>query len=61
MVYGATQDGWGHSGEFWQHMIHWRREWQTTLVYLLWVPHELYKKATEIYVQKIDQIQGEFF
>ena len=50
MAYGATQDGWGHSGEFWQNMIYWRREWQTTLVYLLWVPHELYKKATEIYV-----------
>ena len=61
MPYGTTQDGWSHSGEFWQNMIHWKREWQTTLVHLPWVHHELYKKATEIYVQKIDQIQGEFF
>ena len=35
----------GHSGEFWQNVIHWRREWQTTPVYLLWEPHELYKKT----------------
>ena len=34
----------GHSGEFWQIVSHWRREWQTTPVYLLWEPHELYKK-----------------
>ena len=35
----------GHSGEFKQNMIHLRKDWQTTPVYLLWEPHELYKKA----------------
>ena len=35
----------GHSGEFWQNVIHWRREWQTTPVFLLWEPHEQYKKV----------------
>ena len=25
----------GHSGEFWQNVVHWRREWQTTPVFLL--------------------------
>ena len=34
----------GHSREFWQNMIHWRREWQTTPVHLPWGPHELYKR-----------------
>ena len=34
-----------HGGEFWKHVIHWRREWQTIPVHLLWEPHELYKKA----------------
>ena len=29
-----------HSGEFWQHVVHWRREWQTTLVFLAQEPHE---------------------
>ena len=35
----------GQSGEFWQNIIHWRRERQTTPVHLQWGPHELYKKA----------------
>ena len=26
-------------------MVHWRREWQTTSVFLPWEPHEQYKKA----------------
>ena len=34
----------GHSKGFWQNMIHWKREWQTAPVYLLWDPHELYKR-----------------
>ena len=33
----------GHSREFWQNMIHWRREWQTTSVNLPWEPHEMYQ------------------
>ena len=35
----------GHGGEFWQNMVHWRREWQTTSVFLPWEPHEQYEKA----------------
>ena len=30
----------GHTGEFWQNVIRWRREWQTSPVYLLWETHE---------------------
>ena len=30
----------GYSGEFWQNMVHWKREWQTILVVLPWEPHE---------------------
>ena len=30
---------------FWQHVVHWRREWQTTPVFLPWEPHEQYEKA----------------
>ena len=26
----------GHGGEVWQNVIHWRREWQTTSVFLPW-------------------------
>ena len=32
-------------GEFWQCVVHWRREWQTTSVFLPWEPHEQYEKA----------------
>ena len=35
----------GHSGEFWQNVVHWGRDWQTTPVFLPWEPHQLYKKA----------------
>ena len=38
----ATQ---GHGGEFRQNVVHWRREWQTTSVFLPWEPHEQYEKA----------------
>ena len=34
----------GHGGEFWQHVVHWRRTWQTTPVFLTREPHEQYKK-----------------
>ena len=34
----------GHSEKFWQN-VHWRREWQTTPVFLSWEPHEQYEKA----------------
>ena len=35
----------GHGGEAWQNVVHWRREWQTTSVFLPWEPHEQYEKA----------------
>ena len=34
-----------HSGVFWQYMVHWKREWQATPVFLLQEPHEPYEKA----------------
>ena len=36
----------GHGGEFWQNVVHWRREWQTTSVFLPWEPHEQYDGET---------------
>ena len=30
----------GHGREFWQNVVHWRREWQTISVFLPWEPHE---------------------
>ena len=30
----------GHGGEVWQNVVRWRREWQTTSVFLPWEPHE---------------------
>ena len=35
----------GHGGEVRQNVVHWRREWQTTSVFLPWEPHEQYEKA----------------
>ena len=35
----------GHGGEVWQNVVQWRREWQTTSVFLLWELHEQYEKA----------------
>ena len=29
----------------WQNVVHWRREWQTTSIFLFWEPHEQYEKA----------------
>ena len=34
-----------HGGGFWQNVVHWRRERQTTSVFLPWEPHEQYEKA----------------
>ena len=30
----------GYGGEFWQNVVHWRREWQTASAFLPWEPHE---------------------
>ena len=35
----------GHAAEFWQNVTHWRREWQTTSVFLPW---ELHEKFTSV-------------
>ena len=35
----------GHGGEVWQNVVYWRRERQTTSVFLSWEPHEQYEKA----------------
>ena len=32
----------GHGGEFWQNVVRWRREWQTTSGFLPWEPHGQY-------------------
>ena len=51
-VYGHPRQR-GHSGEFWQNVIHWRRKWQTTSVYLPWEPHELYKRTKKLLYLKM--------
>ena len=33
-----------HNEEFWPKVAHWRREWQTTPVFLTQEPHEQYEK-----------------
>ena len=35
----------GYGGEVWQNVVHWRREGQTTSVFLPWKSHEQYEKA----------------
>ena len=35
----------GPSGAFWQNVVHWRREWQTTAAFLPREPHEQHEKA----------------
>ena len=37
----------GHGGEVWQNAVNWRREWQTTSVFLPWEPHEQYKRKKD--------------
>ena len=36
-----------HGGEFWQNRVQWRREWQTSSVFLPREPHEQYEKAKD--------------
>ena len=37
----------GHSGEVWQNMVHWRRKWQTTSVFLSWEPQEQHERQKD--------------
>ena len=41
----ARQSKTGHSEEFWQNKVHWRRKQQSTLVFLPREPHGQYEKA----------------
>ena len=40
---GANPRRAGHGGEVWQNVVHCRREWQATSVFLPWEPHEQYE------------------
>ena len=35
----------GHGGEFWENVVHWRREWQMTSTFLPWEPHETHEEG----------------
>ena len=48
MLIWPDQKQMGHGGEFWQNVVHWRREWQTTSVFLPWEPHEHYEKVKDV-------------
>ena len=37
----------GHGGEVWQNVVHWRREWQTTPVFLPREPHNSMKRQKD--------------
>ena len=45
MLCRATQDGQVMVESSDKNVVHWRREWQTTSVFLPWEPHEQYGKA----------------
>ena len=38
----------GHGGEFWQNVVHWRREWQTTSVFCLENPVSHMKRQKDM-------------
>ena len=38
----------GHDTEVWQNVVHWRREWQTTSVFLPWEPREQYETFSSL-------------
>ena len=38
----------GHGGKFWQNAVHWKREWQTTPVFLLQDPMNSMKGQTDM-------------
>ena len=45
MLCRATQDGWVIVKSSDKNVVHWRREWQTTPVFLTREPYEQYEKA----------------
>ena len=42
----------GHGGEVWQNVVHWKRERQTTSVFLPWEHHEQYEFKNKIKLKK---------
>ena len=44
---------------FWQNMVHWRRDWQTSSIFLSWEPHEQYVKA-KVGSQETPGVTGKF-
>ena len=50
-----------HGRDFRQNVVHWRREWQTTSVFLPWETHKQYKKAkrydTERWTPQVSRCQ----
>ena len=49
----------GHGGEVWQNVVHWRRERQTTSVFLPWETHEQYEKPMNSMRRQNDRILKE--
>ena len=43
----VNQDGWVTGGEFWQNVVHWRREWQTTSEFSSWEPMNSMKRQKD--------------
>ena len=39
-------------GEFWQNVVHWRREWQITSAFLSWGPHGQYEKIKRYEIER---------
>ena len=63
MIYIPFMDHWGpalqghprwtgHSREFWWNVIHWRREWHITPLYLPWENRELHKRWKRQHTQR---------
>ena len=48
----------GHGGEVWENVLHWRREWQTTSVFLPWEPHEQHEKAKRTLKDELPRSAG---
>ena len=58
MLCRATQDGWvtGESSD--KNVVHWRREWQTTSVFLPCEPYEQYGKAKRYDTERFPRSVG---
>ena len=40
-------------------MVHWRREWQTTSVFVPWKPHEKYEKTNRTLKDELSRSVGD--